>query len=113
MKNITFRQFMTAYNFSYINETEWGKTVRDTYNEDTHIIRIYPPLKDEEYADNYESSWFEFGIYDFTNKRVVLKKLEKILSKEIMNSYVQTISYNPESQHVVTVYLTYDEEYID
>ena len=112
MNNITFRQFMTAYNFRYINETEWGKTVSDIYNEDTQIIRIYPPMKDE-YDTDFRFSWFEFGIYDFTNKRVVLKKLEKILSKEIMNSYVQTISYSPESQHVVTIYLTYDKGYKD
>lgn len=93
---ITFKQFIEKYNFRYINDIQ-----NDRYNFDTTIIRIYP---DKEGAGR--DYWFEFGVYDFSETKYKMDICEKVLTKEIMDSYVQTISCNPELEKVVTIYLT-------
>lgn len=95
MNNIPFREFINTYNFRYINN------LQDNYNFDTQIIRIYPP-SDEIKRDN----WFEFGVYDFSESSCKQKIIETVLSKEILDSYVGSISYNQDYENVVTIYLT-------
>lgn len=95
MNNIPFREFINTYNFRYIND------LKENYNFDTQIIRIYPP------NDRIETrNWFEFGVYDFSESSYKQKIIETVLSKEILDSYVESISYNPDYENAVTIYLT-------
>lgn len=95
MNNIPFKEFINTYNFRYVND------LKENYNFDTQIIRIYPP------SDKMErNNWFEFGVYDFSESSYKQKIIEKVLSKEILESYVESISYNIDYESVVTIYLT-------
>ena len=96
MNNITFKQFIYTYNFRYINDIKNGD-----YDNDTCIIRIYPPSEMMS-----EKKWFEFGIYDFSGEDYKWKICEEVLSKEILNSYVEQICFNQDYHNVVTIYLT-------
>lgn len=95
MNNIPFREFINTYNFRYINN------LQDNYNFDTQIIRIYPP---GDRTDSY--NWFEFGVYDFSESSCKQKIIEQVLSKEILDSYVERISYNQDYENTVTIHLT-------
>lgn len=95
MNNIPFREFINTYNFRSLND------LKGDYNFDTQIIRIYPPSEEME-----RHNWFEFGVYDFSESSYKQKIIETALSKEILDSYVQSISYNQEIENVVTIYLT-------
>lgn len=103
MKKITFRQFVNTYNFRYCYTNNDNNLINDTT-----IIRIYLPNDDE----NTRDFWFEFGVYDFcdSSKR---KIIERSLSDEIKNSYVDVISYDERFENVVTIYLTNVEETLD
>lgn len=99
MNNIPFREFINTYNFRYINN------LQDDYNFDTQIIRIYPPS--DEMKRHY---WFEFGVYDFSESSCKQKIIETVLSKEILESYVESISFNQDYENVVTIYLTKEKK---
>lgn len=105
MDNISFEQFIKTYNFRYVNESIRDKN--DLCN-DTCIIRIYPPT-DDFHRDN----WFDFGIWDFSHKESTWDRCKQILSKEILNSYVDCIQYNPDYDCEVTIYLTKNKEMED
>lgn len=98
MNNISFREFINTYNFRYIND------LQDNYNFDTQIIRIYPPSDEME-----RHNWFEFGVYDFSERSYKQKIIETVLSKEILDSYIETISFNHDYENTVTIYLTKDK----
>ena len=99
MNNIPFKEFINTYNFRYVND------LKENYNFDTQIIRIYPP------SDKMErNNWFEFGVYDFGESSYKQKIIETVLSKEILESYVESISYNIDYESVVTIYLTKDKK---
>lgn len=99
MNNISFKEFINTYNFRYVND------LKENYNFDTQIIRIYPP------SDKMErNNWFEFGVYDFSESSYKQKIIETVLSKEILESYVESISYNIDYESVVTIYLTKDKK---
>lgn len=98
MNNISFREFINTYNFRYIND------LQDNYNFDTQIIRIYPPSDEME-----RHNWFEFGVYDFSERSYKQKIIETVLSKEILDSYIETISFNHDYEKTVTIYLTKDK----
>lgn len=102
MDNISFEQFIKTYNFRYVNDSIKAK--KDIDN-DTCIIRIYPPTD-----DFYKDNWFDFGIYDFGSKESTWECCKQILSKEIINSYVNCIQYNPDYDCEVTIYLTKEKE---
>lgn len=102
MNNITFKQFIYTYNFRYVDSTK-------QYEDDqlnTTTIRIYPPSE----APNRRSDWFEFGIYDYSQKEFTWRNCKRILSEEILNSYIQDIQYNEDFHNVVTIYLTKEKE---
>lgn len=84
-----FREFLETYNFRYVND------LGERYNLDTQTIRIYPD--NEDIGRNY---WFEFGEEEYK-----MDICESVLSKEIMESYVESIGMNPNLEKVVTVYL--------
>lgn len=98
MKRITFKQFIYTYNFRYIADKS-----KEPYDEDTTIIRIYLPSE-----DCNKDEWFEFGINNFGNN--TWKICERIFSKEILESYIESIGYNEDIENVVTVYLTNNKE---
>lgn len=89
-----FREFLETYNFRYVND------LGERYNLDTQTIRIYPDNEDK--GRDY---WFEFGVYDFGEEESKMGICESVLNKEIMESYVESISMNPDLEKVVTVYL--------
>lgn len=95
MNNIPFREFINTYNFRYVNN------LQNDYNNDTQIIRIYPPSDETE-----RHKWFEFGVYDFSESSYKQKIIEQVLSKEILDSYVESISCNTDYENVVTICLT-------
>ena len=101
MNNITFEQFIKTYNFRYVNDIKinGGKD----YDNDTCIIRIYPPTNEWR---SHNTEWFEFGLYDFSEKEATWEFCKKIFKKEIINSYIDTIEYNTDYERVVTIYLT-------
>ena len=99
MNNIPFREFINTYNFRYINN------LQDNYNFDTQIIRIYPPSDEIKRND-----WFEFGVYDFSESSCKQKIIETVLSKEILDSYVESISFNQDYENTVTIYLTKEKK---
>ena len=99
MNNIPFREFINTYNFRYVNN------LQDNYNYDTQIIRIYPPSDEIRRND-----WFEFGVYDFSESSCKQKIIETVLSKEILDSYVESISFNQDYENVVTIYLTKEKK---
>lgn len=100
MNNITFKQFIYTYNFRYVNNIKQN----GDYDNDTCIIRIYPATE-----TNERNRWFEFGIYDFSEDDYKWNICENVLSKEILNSYIESISYNEDYNNVVTIYLTKDK----
>lgn len=99
MKNIPFKQFINCFNFrDFVND------VVSNGNEDTTIIRIYLPYKDSIISSK---EWFEFGMYDFWDKSDdKMRLLNKIFSKDILNSYVTDIEYNDKYDSVIHVYLS-------
>ena len=99
MNNIPFREFINTYNFRYINN------LQDNYNFDTQIIRIYPPSDEIKRND-----WFEFGVYDFSESSCKQKIIETVLSKEILDSYVESISFNQDYENTITIYLTKEKK---
>lgn len=99
MNNIPFREFINTYNFRYIND------LQDNYNFDTQTIRIYPPSEEMN-----RRNWFEFGVYDFSESSCKQKIIETVLSKEILDSYVESISLNQDYEKVVTIYLTKEKK---
>ena len=99
MNNIPFREFINTYNFRYINN------LKDDYNYDTQIIRIYPPSEKEE-----RHKWFEFGVYDFSESSYKQEIIEQVLSKEILDSYVESISFNQDYENAVTIHLTKEKK---
>lgn len=103
MNMISFKQFIYTFNFRYYDDTK-----RSEYDkEDSLIIRIYYCFEDF----NYKDCWFEFGIYDFGNKDTTWKDCCKFLSKDILNSYVECIRFNPEENNVVNIWLTKEKEF--
>lgn len=104
MNNITFKQFIYTYNFRCVDAT---KNFNDNAWEDTLIIRIYPHRE-----DFLNIEWFEFGVYDFSNKECTWEICERVLSKDILDSYVESISYDGERDNVVTICLTKEKHYI-
>ena len=99
-KRISFKQFIYTYNFRYVNQLR-----SQDYDNDTCIIRIYPPTN-----DFYKNNWFEFGIYDFSEKEVMWKMCQEIFTKDILESYIDSICYNEDYNVVVTLYLTKESE---
>ena len=87
-----FKEFIKTYNFRYVND------LGERSNLDTQTIRIYP-------AEYERNKWFEFGVYDFSEEEYKMEICESVLNKEIMESYVEIISMNPDLEKVVTVYL--------
>ena len=87
-ERITFEQFIKTFNFrdyaGYSNEYK-----KDIY--DTKIVRIYLPYEYDEHNDN---EWFEFGVYDFSEKENTWEICKKIFNDEILKSYVSSIGYN-------------------
>lgn len=85
---ITFEQFIKTFNFrnyaGYSNEFK-----KDIY--DTKIVRLYLPCSYDEYNDN---EWFEFGVYDFSEKENTWEICKKIFNDNILNSYIESIGYN-------------------
>ena len=106
MMNITFEQFIKTYNFRYVNSLKGEKDL----DNDTCIIRIYPPTEE---FNQYRNNWFEFGVYDFSQKEVTWDLCKRVLSKEILESYIDTIQYNDDYNAVVTVYLTKNKKMED
>ena len=77
LRYITFKQFIYTVDIGqYINE-----------KMDATSIRIYTDLDKDKTKDN----WFDLGFYDWSFKASAWKFLEKVLSKEILNSYVERI----------------------
>ena len=65
------------------------------------------------YSDsiNSDKEWFEFGMYDFWDKsKDKIRLLEKILSKNVLNSYVTDIEYNDGDDNVIYIYLSDKQE---
>ena len=87
-KRITFEQFIKTFNFrdyaGYSNEFK-----KDIY--DTKIVRIYLPYDYDEHKDN---EWFEFGVYDFSEKEYTWDTCKKVFNDEILKCYVSSIGYN-------------------
>lgn len=79
MNAITFKQFMETFNFRDFNPA--GTTEDSKYN--SKIIRIY--------VDECEA-WFDFGIDAFHSKSLQ-RLLEKIFSKDIIQSTVSSMTY--------------------
>ena len=104
MNNITFKQFIYSFNFRAMDNTKRNED--DMY--DTIIIRIYPP---SENFNRYDE-WFEFGIYDFSAKDYTWDNCKKVLSKEILESYIDSICYDCERNNTVVVYLTKQVKYL-
>ena len=99
MENITFKQFIMTYNFRYVtSDKDWG--------EDTSIIRIYPKNDDSTYET---CKWFEFGVYDYAEDSIKWETIERSLSKEILESYINSfwVDNNTSTLHV---YLTKNKE---
>lgn len=106
MNNITFKQFIYTFNFRYYDDSK-----RDEYNKyDTQIIRIY--FKSGSKVET-EYHWFEFGVYDFSNKQYTWELCKRYLNEHILNSYVDSISFNQEEDNSIRVYLTEEKEYDD
>lgn len=99
--NITFKQFLIAFNFRDVNET--GTISKEQLG--TKIIRIY--FGSEMHIG--ESEYIEFGMYDYASKKRSLEIASKVFSKDIMNSYVENIE---EDENGLSIYLTEDKEAI-
>lgn len=105
METISFKQFIYTFNFRYYDSSK----KEECNKEDSLIIRIYYLDKDF----NYKDCWFEFGIYDFGNKDATWKDCCRFLNKDILNSYIEEIRFNPEEDNVIKIWLTKEKEYID
>ena len=88
MNRITFEQFIKTFNFrdyaGYSNEYK-----KDIY--DTKIVRIHLAYDHDEYKDN---EWFEFGVYDFSEKEYTWDICKKIFNEKLLKSYICSIRYN-------------------
>lgn len=99
MKRITFKQFIETFNFRNTD----GKT------EDTDIIRIHIPKKDDEIYTTYD--WLELGVYDFSDIGKQ-KVLTYALSDNIKNSYIEEIRVTNDEEWkkgYLEIYLTNEE----
>lgn len=103
MNNITFKQFLMTYNFRSAIGNGCG-----TENEDTQIIRLYPPTEESENFLQYK--WIEFGIYDFSANSLKMLIAETFLNEKIMNSYIESF-FVEDNTSILHVYLTNREEY--
>lgn len=85
MNNIPFKQFLLKYNFYENDENLLGE------DNDTQIIRI--KLNDilESEDTSMWSTWFEFGMKTLFNIQKQTELINKIFSKDILNSYVSSI----------------------
>lgn len=80
-RNIPFKQFIEKYNFCDFDINN---------KDDTQIIRIQLcDVFDEHNTLDYDDTWFEFGINNFDDKKN--KMIEKIFSKEILDSYISSM----------------------
>lgn len=86
MKAITFKQFMTTYNFRlYRSDCE---SENNKLNSSTIRIRY-------NFSENYtQFDWFEFGIYDYAGNNYKLKQINEIFSKRILEMYVCDFYYD-------------------
>ena len=88
INRINFEQFIKTFNFrDYAGYSDEFK--KDIY--DTKIVRVYLPYN---YDENNDNEWFEFGVYDFSDKNFTWSICKKIFKEEILNSYVNSIGYN-------------------
>ena len=95
---IKFKEFLETYNFRYLNDL---RESNGDASYDTQTIRVYPP------SDSFtRNDWFEFGVYDYSETEWKMGICQRVLTKEIMDSYVESVSLNPDYEKVVTVYLT-------
>ena len=84
MCNFLLRDFLINYNFKKAKDENEG-------GFNTSIIRIY--LSETNFND-----WFEFGIYDFDRIGNKILRLNKVLSKEILEKVVTTYYYDDEEK---------------
>ncbi len=83
LRYITFKQFIYTVDISkYFNE-----------KQDAVCIRFF--LEDSEIS-NCTTSWFDLAWYDWHNKDASWNILNKILSKEILNSQIERIFMDDE-----------------
>lgn len=106
MKRITFRQFISTYNFRDINESI-TKSNGD-YEEDAISIRIHLPFE----KLSFQKDWIDLGVYDFSSDEYKMELCETFLSKEILDSYVETICLKKCGAYrdMTEIYLTLDKE---
>ena len=102
MKNITFKQFLYTFNFREFRNEDYH--TKEGYN--TKIIRIYYPMEDFSYTDDY---WIEFGLNDFISDESKEKLLKMFFTTEILNSYIGCIEDQRHSD-CIELYLTFKEE---
>lgn len=98
---IPFMEFMKIHNFRDTHDSSRGHE----YENDTKIIRIYYGNLIDENPFRDRSEWFEFGIYDFGSTRQFIEGMERIFSKDILNSYVDSFCVNSETG-ILEVWLT-------
>ena len=103
MNNITFKQFLSTYNFRNFV----GNGV-NTENEDTQIIRIYSPTGENGVYSNHHE-WIEFGIYDFSTDYWKMRIAETFLNEKIMNSYIESFHIDDYTS-ILYIYLTDEKE---
>ena len=103
MNNITFKQFLSTYNFR--NFVDNGV---NTENEDTQIIRIYPPTGENGVYSNHHE-WIEFGVYDFSTDHWKMHIAETFLNERIMNSYIESFHIDDYTS-ILYIYLTDEKE---
>lgn len=98
--HIPFIEFMKIHNFRDCHDAKDGSC-----DNDTKIIRIYyGGLVDKNcFRDKY--NWFEFGIYNFGLTSSFVESLNRIFSKDILNSYVDSFCVNSETG-ILEVWLT-------
>ena len=90
-KPITFKQFVETFNFGDYDQY----CSEDVYKYNTKNIRVY-------HSNIHKCDWFEFGVYDFGEDTWNI--LEKSLSKNVLESYIDCITYNGEI-NMVEVYI--------
>lgn len=99
MQAITFEQFIETFSFRHYNQ--YAESERD--KRDSKMVRFYI---DDENLDN----WFELGLYDYSN--TTWRLVKRILSKEILQSYVSSMTYNT-GLDTLEVYLQKERELLD
>lgn len=100
---IPFMEFMKIHNFRDTHNSSKG----NDYENDTKIVRIYYGGITDNNPFRDKSEWFEFGIYDFGSTRQLIQGLNKILSKEIIDSYVDSFCVNDETG-ILEIWITSD-----